>query len=147
MEVSQQCQSQPSCHPQQVLLALSCHSATPQPFHLLTCKGRLGIRQVIPNPTSRKLVNTKALVALVIFWIWRSRFFFFLSPLEGQQNPCYKHTSSSCWNSQQDSPHITSTLSTPVWLQVCLGRCWDLHQWKLRNTWAIISVLLLFLLG
>ena len=28
-----------------------------------------------------------------------------------------------------------------------MWRWWDLHQWKLRNIWAIISVLLLLLLG
>lgn len=48
---------------------------------LLTCKGRLGIRQVTPNATSNTLVKAKALVALTTFWICRSRGFFFFSPL------------------------------------------------------------------
>lgn len=39
--------------------------------------------------------------------------------------------------------HLSHQLPKPVWLEVCLRRWWDLHQWKLRNIWAIISVLLL----
>ena len=42
------------------------------------------MRQVTPKPTSSRLVKAKARVALVIFWICRSRFFFF-SPLWGHR--------------------------------------------------------------
>lgn len=36
-----------------------------------TWRCKLLMRQVTPNPTSRKLVRVKALMALVIFWILR----------------------------------------------------------------------------
>lgn len=36
-----------------------------------TCRCKLSMRQVTPNPTSRKLVRVKAMMALVIFWILR----------------------------------------------------------------------------
>lgn len=45
-----------------------------------TCRGRFGMRQVTPKATSRRFVKAKARMALVTFWICRSRFFFF-SPL------------------------------------------------------------------
>lgn len=58
------------------------HPVCPRPLPLptRTCRGRLGMRQVTPKPTSSRLVKAKARMALVIFWICRSRFFFF-SPL------------------------------------------------------------------
>ena len=58
------------------------HPVSPRPLPLptRTCRGRLGMRQVTPKPTSSRLVKAKARMALVIFWICRSRFFFF-SPL------------------------------------------------------------------
>lgn len=82
-QISQQCQN--ALPPSQLVL-LVCqlsqhhcawcfgrtHAASPSstpPFDLFTCSGRLGMRQVTPNPTSRTFVNAKALVALVIFWI------------------------------------------------------------------------------
>jgi hypothetical protein len=39
------------------------------------------MRQVTPKPTSSRFVKAKARMALVTFWICRSRFFFFFSPL------------------------------------------------------------------
>lgn len=36
-----------------------------------TWRCKLSMRQVMPNPTSRKLVRVKALMALVSFWILR----------------------------------------------------------------------------
>lgn len=47
----------------------------------LTCTGRLGTRQVIPNPTKRMFVRMKARKALVTFWVFLSLHFFFISPL------------------------------------------------------------------
>lgn len=37
-----------------------------------TWRGRLSIKHVTPNNTSKKLVKIKALTALVIFWIFLS---------------------------------------------------------------------------
>lgn len=48
----------------------------------VTCRWRLGTRQVIPKPTSSKLVKTNARVALLIFWICLSRFFGWVGSLK-----------------------------------------------------------------
>lgn len=56
------------------------HPTRPLLLPVPTCRGRLGMRQVTPKPTSSTFVKAKARMALVTFWICRSRFFFF-SPL------------------------------------------------------------------
>ncbi len=47
----------------------------------LTCRGRFGTKQVIPNPTKRMFVRMNARKALVTFWVFLSLGFFFFSPL------------------------------------------------------------------
>lgn len=59
------------------------HLASPLPTP--TCRGRLGMRQVTPKPTSSRFVKAKARMALVTFWICRSRFFL-VSPLWRQEH-------------------------------------------------------------
>jgi len=42
--------------------------------YVVTCRGRLSMSERIPNRKSRTFVKVKALMALVNFWIFLSRF-------------------------------------------------------------------------
>lgn len=47
-----------------------CHWELLKLSTLLTCKGKLSMRDVMPKVTNRRLVKMKALMALVSFWIF-----------------------------------------------------------------------------
>ena len=54
--------------------SLTLHTHTPTHTNTyITWRGRLSMRERIPNSTNRRLVRVKALMALVTFWIFLSR--------------------------------------------------------------------------
>lgn len=108
-----------------------------------TCKGKLGIRQVTPKPTSSTLVKAKARVALQIFWIRRSRGFFFFSPLQAggrvthglppHQAPRAKEGPfPACCSGASQRPVTLSLLPRALLSQVTSASCQSLTN-KARN--------------